>query len=180
MPAGGGKRESNVKRESNANAFNVANFNPRASINKQRKNSNAEFENLDPTFPEGQNFGINLLKSIYALIKNPNNKGDESVPGSMILSENEDIMTNFEIGKNYKEYFSHNNLEAVLEAFKPKKIQPPQKLSSKKRKKQSEPETDTNVKMNNFMRGGTRNKPFLANFMKKILSSHEDKRTEEN
>ena len=178
IPAGG-KRESNVRRESNANALNCFNFNP-SSIKKQSKNSNVESENLDPTLPEGQNSGLNLLKSIYALIKNPNNKEEESVPGSMVLNENEDIMTNFEIGKNYKEYFPHNNLEAVLETFKRKKFQPPKKLISEKRKKHSGPETDINVKVNNFMRGGTRNKPFLFNFMRKIVSSHEDKITEEN
>ncbi len=163
----GGKRESN--------ALNVFNFNQRGSIKKQqRKNSNVELENLDLASIEGQSPGFNLLKTIYAHIKNSNNKGDESLPGSMVLGENEDIMIKFEIGKNYKEYFPQNNLEAVLESFKPKKLVPPLRIISKKRKKQSSQETDVNVKVNNFMRGGERSKPFLANFMKKMLISNEE------
>lgn len=173
IPTGGKRESSNV-----SNAYNVFNFNQRTSIKKPRKNSNAEMENCDPVAPEGQNPGLNLLKNIYALIKNPNQKGEDSAPGSMIVSsENDDVMLNFEIGKNYKEYFPQNNLETVLESFKPKKFEPSQRVISKKRKKQLKPET--NVMVKNFMRAGARSKPFLANFMKMILSTHENNTVEE-
>lgn len=137
-----------IRSKRGSSALNVFNVNPRVSINKQRKNSNLELEYGDQSSVETQNH--NLLKNIYAFIKNQNNNVDESSE-SIAIDENEDNMANFEIGKNYKEYFPANNLETILASIKTRTLYSTIRIFPKRRKRQFD--SDKNGKVNNFMWG---------------------------
>ena len=69
-------------------------------------------------------------------MKGSSNKEEELLAEPINIDEYEDISANFETGKNFKEFFPHNNLELVLDSFKTKIIEPSCKttLFSKRRK----------------------------------------------